>query len=173
MNSKTKTKSKGETGFRNGNLFCFNCGDSYNMNLPQPVNMASLMMKEFAKNHKGCLKTWSEPVADQTTTIQERMIFWLGSGERGMGSEAMFEKISGYKLKGYTYHPCDPDDFKRCYKLLKIIPEWKSELHKLKELSPVWEKLVDNWDKLTEYYENMLEVKKPNGMYEFMRDLGC
>jgi hypothetical protein len=70
-------------------------------------------------------------------------------------------------------HPCDPDDFSRCYKLLEIIPEWKNELHKMKAISPVWSNLVDNWDKLNEFYENMRIVKKANGMFEFMRELGA
>ncbi len=164
---------KGKTGFRNGQLFCFNCGRSYEMTFPQPIDMASAMMTQFMKTHKNCEPTWTEPIVEETLNIEERKEWWLTEGERGMSSEAMFEKLSGMRLKGYKNHPCDPDDFKRCYKLLQVIPEWKNELHQLKSLSPVWEKLVDNWDKLTEYYEDMLVVKKANGMFEFMGELGA
>jgi hypothetical protein len=68
-------------------------------------------------------------------------------------------------------HPYDPDDFSRCWKLLEAVPEWKTELHKLKPLSEAWSNLVDNWDKLNEYFMDIQKGKKANGMYEFMQTL--
>ena len=59
--SKSK-KKKGNTGFRNEKLFCYNCGASYDLNLPQPTSMAGAMMIQFAKDHEDCEKTWTEPV---------------------------------------------------------------------------------------------------------------
>lgn len=164
-------KTKSNTGIRNNDLFCGNCGGSYKINYPQQVNMVTAMMKEFAKEHKDCKPTWTEPTIDQTKSLNERMMFWLAKGERGMSSETIFQTLSAQKIHGRNHHPYDPDDFKRCYKLLQTIPEWKGELHKLKPLSKEWANLVDNWDKLTEFYEDMLKVKKANGMYEFMQTL--
>lgn len=43
----------------------------------------------------------------------------------------------------------------------------------LRTLSLVWEKLADNWDKLTEMLEEQLQTKKANGMYELMKQIGC
>ena len=72
-------------------------------------------------------------------------------------------------------HPYDPDDFSRCYKLLQAVPEWKIELHKLKLLSKEWDNLVENWDKLTEMFEENQRTgwqnSKKIGMYEFMQTL--
>lgn len=73
--------------------------------------------------------------------------------------------------------PSDPADFRRCYKLLQAVPQWKARLNELKTISPVWEKLVDNWDKLTEMYEQNEKEDWKNyekiGMYEFMKSLGA
>jgi hypothetical protein len=41
----------------------------------------------------------------------------------------------------------------------------------LKPASKTWENLVENWDKLTEMLKEQMQTKKPNGMYEFMKQL--
>ena len=64
-------KSSGHTGFRNGKLFCFNCGESYDLHYPQPVDMATAMMKQFSKTHSHCSPVWKEPVNDQPETKNE------------------------------------------------------------------------------------------------------
>lgn len=76
-------------------------------------------------------------------------------------------------MPGFTYgHPHDPDDFRRCYMLLFMVPEWKELLHEIKGESDVWEKLIDNWDQLTTMLEEQLAGKR-NNMYQFMKKLGC
>ena len=99
-----------------------------------------------------------------------------GRGTNGRtGSKTMLNHILGKEViqNPYQSPPSDPDDFKRCYLLLKAVPQLKTDLHKLKALSPTWSNLVDNWDKLTEMLEEQLRTKKANGMYEFMKSLGA
>lgn len=171
------TKKQSHTGFRNECLFCFNCGGSYKMNYPQPVSMASALMKQFDKDHANCEKTWVEPAADiNGKTEHENANWWLINGEQGTSSKTMFKYLGNTDItKGYECHPYDPDDFKRCYKLLQAVPQWKSELHKMKSVSTAWSNLVDNWDKLTEMYEQNEKEEWKNykkiGMYEFMQTL--
>lgn len=176
-----KKKTKGNTGFRNEKLFCFNCGGSYQITYPQPVSMATALMKQFAADHEDCEPTWKEPVneGEQKTELQNAE-WWALNGEHGTSSITMFNQLSRTlqtrALKnGYPSHPSDPDDFKRCYKLLQAVPQWKSKLGELKKLSPVWERLVDHWDKLTEMYEQNEKENWKNyekiGMYEFMDKL--
>lgn len=169
----TKTKKKEHTGFRNGNFFCFNCGGEYNPHLPQPVDMMSAMLKQFAKTHKNCAKTWIEPVAEtEGKTEKENADWWAKHGEQGISSKTMFKYLDGRDLlTGRECTPSDPDDFRRCYLLLKAVPQWKAKLHLLKPLSPAWSNLVDNWDKLTEMLEDLMVKKKDNGMYDFMQTL--
>lgn len=162
------------TTIKNSNLFCLNCGEEKVLVYPSPVDEMTKIMAKFDKDHKDCKPVWKQPKVDMSLPIEERMDFWLTKGWRGTSSETMFQVISGKLiLKHRMSHPCDPDDFSRCYKLLEIIPEWKKELHKMKVISPVWSNLVDNWDKLNEFYEDMRVVKKANGMFEFMKELGA
>ena len=169
-----------KTGFRNGALFCFNCGGSYEMPVPQPVTMASALMKQFDKDHKDCKQTWTEPTNEvENKTVVQNANWWAENGEHGMSSKTMFNHLSSglhiSRIKNdYPTTPSDPDDFRRCYLLLKAVPQWKekSELERLKTLSKVWANLVDNWDKLEEMLKENLAIGA-NGMYEFMKELGC
>lgn len=170
-----KSRKQSKTGFRNGLLFCFNCGQSYKMNLPAPIDMAAAMMKQFDKTHKNCPKTWEEPKPDPDMTdshvaMAKNAIWWWNFGERGMSSECMYNYLMSGSADGN--HPHDPDDFKRCYALLECVPQWKSQLYKMKEVSPTWSALVDNWDKLSTMLEEQLAGKK-NDMFQFMQSLGC
>ena len=168
---KNMSKSKVEhTTIRNEKLFCLNCGGQHPLIMPIPIKEMTNKIDAFNVLHKDCKPTWKEPVADQSKSIQEKAMFWLANGHVGMSSRTMFNCLIGNKDFAIN-HPYDPDDFSRCWKLLEAVPEWKNELHKLKPLSKQWSNLVDNWDKLTEFYENMRQVKKANGMYEFMQTL--
>lgn len=173
-----KVKDKSNTGFRNGNLFCFNCGSSFDMQLPQPVDFASIMMKSFSKAHINCPKTWAEPVAEiNGKSEKENMNWWLTKGEHGISSKNMYAVLSSGIITKKLQTPSDPDDFSRCYKLLKAVPQFKTKLHLMKDVSSSWSNLVDNWDKLTEMYEQNVKEEWKNynkiGMYEFMKELGC
>ena len=144
------------------------------MNLPMPVTVVSEKTKAFEMLHKDCPKTWVEPEANMSKSVIERAVWWWANGERGLSSEAIWYRLL-QGLKTHYNHPSDPDDFSRCYKLLKVVPEWKNDLHKLKDLSPAWSNLVDNWDKLVEMFEqNEREGWKNHkeiGMYQLMKKL--
>lgn len=174
------TKVKSHTGFRNGDLFCFNCGRSQKIPFPMEVTLATDFFKSFDKHHKGCAKTWIEPVAmpneeNLSSAIKKNADWWLQYGERGISSETMFHYLSGRRIGQRESTPSDPDDFRRCYLLLKAVPQWKNDLDKLRPVSEVWNKLVDNWDRLTEMLETAMASpsKKATEMYQLMKSLGC
>ena len=159
---------------RNNNLFCLNCGGEQIIPYHMNTEIFSAMAKTFNKIHAKCIKKWEQPVADLSLTEEQRANWWLEHGERGMSSETIFATITRRPiLRHGPSIPYDQDDFKRCYLLLKAIPEWKEKLFMLKKLSPAWVKLVDNWDKLTEMLEFMMQNGgSDNGkMYEFMEEL--
>jgi hypothetical protein len=162
------------TTIRNQKLFCLNCGGEFALNYPLPIDEMKKKTEAFDLLHNDCKKTWTEPSADHSKSIQEKAMWWMGSGEKGMSSETMWNCFMGKKNFSVN-HPYDPDDFKRCYKLLEAVPEWKNELHKLKPLSTAWSNLVDNWDKLTEMFEENVRTEwkeyKRIGMYDFMQTL--
>lgn len=162
------------TTIRNGKLFCLNCGGEFIINYSISIDEMSKKIKAFNELHDNCKKTWTEPKVDESKDVEQKALWWLANGEVGESSKTMWNCLIGnenYRIS----HPYDPDDFSRCYKLLETVPEWKSELHKLKTLSKAWNNLVENWDKLTEMYElntkeNWKNYKKI-GMYEFMQSL--
>ncbi len=169
--------NKEHTGFRNGDMFCFNCGDSHKMVLPMELGKYSELLVSFGKRHKKCPKTWEEPKIEDSgaKTVDDKMKWWIDNGEHGTSSKTMYSVMSGQAITSERNfsHPCDPDDFRRCYLLLKAIPEFKKALWRMKIVSETWVNLVDNWDKLTEMLEEQMTTKKANGMYEFMKTLGC
>lgn len=131
------------------------------------------MMEGFNKIHAKCKPTWKEPEAPQLSETQ-RAYWWMTNGEIGESSKSIWAYFMGQK-ELHPNHPYDPDDFKRCYKLFKALPEWRARVTELKCLSDVWERLSMNWDKLTEMYEENERTNwkkyKEIGMYEFMKTL--
>ena len=163
-------------GFRNEKLFCFHCGTSQELPLPIPADLAAEWLKGFDKIHRNCPKTWTEPVNEANeNTERENCYWWLQYGEHGISSKTMFHYLAdGFNIQLQCANtPSDPDDFRRCYLLLKAIPQFRSKLDRLKSVNETWSKLVDSWDKLTEMLEEQMTTKKANGMYEFMKSLGC
>ena len=160
--------------FRNSNLFCDNCGQEHKLSFPAPISDITKATEAFSKLHKNCKKTWTQPKPDYNQTWEERMNWWWDFCSRGMSSEAMWHCFMSTG-KGFPNYPHDPDDFSRCYGLLEVVPELKSQMHKLKGLCPEWSRLVDNWDKLTEMFEEnrRTEWKEADriGMYEFMQEI--
>lgn len=169
-----KTKSP-HVVMRNSKMFCSHCGEDQIVPYPLHMDMFSAMSAVFIKRHKDCKKTWKWPIADMSESMINRQLWWLEYGERGASSETIFSHLDIYNLLNRLYkdsvHPQDPSDFHRCYKLLQTIPEWKQELYKIKNLSPIWNRLIDNWDKLTYLLEEQIKTNKENGMAELMDKL--
>jgi len=162
------------TGFRNQNLFCFNCGGSQILPLPMQVEMMTAMIAAFNKMHKHCQPAWKEPDVPETTSEQYRAHWWMTNGETGQSSKSIWAYFMGQK-EVHPNHPHDPDDFKRCYKLFKAIPEWRVRVLELKNLSVEWQRLSLHWDMMTEMYEQNERENWKNyeevGMYDFMQDV--
>jgi len=161
--------NKPHTGLRNGNLFCFNCGQSFDLNLPKPFAELIAMAKSFDQLHQFCAKTWSEPTSNQDDSVKARLEGWWNFGQRGMSSEVIYNFMTGNPYTNSV--PWDPSDFKRCYGLFKAVPELKERLPEMKKVSQTWSNLIDNWDKLDVMLEEQIATGKPNGMYEFMQTL--
>lgn len=170
-------KKKANTGFRNNSLFCFSCGDSYKINYPQPINMMTAIMKEFEKTHKSCEQTWKEPVNEVGKTEEENCMWWMAYGEHGLSSKTIFNTLKPDSIRklenSFDCPPSDSDDFRRCHLLIEAIPQFRDKLDQLRVISEVWNNLVENWDKITEMLLEQIEKKKSNGLYEFMKTLGC
>jgi len=157
---------------RNNKYFCMKCGDERSVPFPIEVNEYVKIGSEFTKRHADCKQTYTPPIVNMELSQIERERWWLEHGERGQSSKSIFATLSLTGLNEYKGNfPYDPDDFSRCHGLLDIVPEFRKQLHKMKDVSDVWSKLFDNWDKLTEMYLELKQYKKSNGMFEFMQTI--
>lgn len=102
------------------------------------------------------------PVDVYKLPVNERVLLWLMYGERGISSDTICYTLSGidrpdfFEYKSFSNSKCPPSDssdFRRCYLLLKLIPEFKTRLSEVAEKYPNWKKYVEKWDILTALYE--------------------
>ena len=113
---------------------------------------------------------------------QWREQMWLANGETGISSKTIHAVLTGMvdnavfntSPSWFRYDvPHDPSDFRRCYLLLKFIPEWKQRLHEVAERFPKWKPFVEQWDELTRLYED--ERDREDGkaplLYKLMKEL--
>lgn len=86
--------------------------------------------------------------------LSEAATRWLASGERGLSSETIFEKLTGIQVlkdhwRSYGPHtPSDPADLRRCRLLLEQVPELVPLFQKMSTVSKEWAALVREWANL-------------------------
>ena len=80
--------------------------------------------------------------------LTQAAVRWLASGERGASSNTIFSHLTGIDALngGWQGTPYDPADFRRCRLLLEQVPELKPHFHRMREVSPQWANLVDQWE---------------------------
>lgn len=113
--------------------------------------------------------------------MRDKILEWLANGEVGLSSETIAFKMTGTGRKSNDFftHPSDPDDFKRCLKLINQIPEIRERLHELKSISPYWETLVNHWNEVEESFMNEVpewlictfSQKPATKTYKLMKDI--
>lgn len=102
-------------------------------------------------------------------------IEWMLSNDTGISSKTICAVMtnSNPRANFWAGFPHDPADFGRCYRLLKLFPEWRGRLPEVAERFPEWSKLVIAWDELTDTYEN--ELNNADGrlpiLYRRMQEL--
>jgi hypothetical protein len=104
-------------------------------------------------------------------TAEGDPIAWASSGDTGISSMTIWSVMMGRKPEdkwGGNY-PHDPDDFGRCYRLLKVMPSWRSRLREVSVRFPAWNGLIDSWDELTALYEEELPSGLCPKLYQRMR----
>lgn len=103
---------------------------------------------------------------------------WIINGVVGTSSKTIWAVMMDAVLPGckdsLVYGvPRDPNDFRRCWKLLVLFPEWRTRLSEVAIQFPAWVGFVREWDKLTAMFEALLaegEYYSPE-MYCFMKEL--
>lgn len=110
-------------------------------------------------------------------TLQEKILHWLATGETGTSSKTIaFVMVGEQPQRNFMNHPSDPDDFKRCLKLLREIPEIRPRLDEMRCISPKWNALIDHWQEVEDCFmaevpdwlDNVLSEKSASKVYELM-----
>lgn len=144
------------TTIRNDALKCLNCGGEAKLSFPMAIPDLTQKIEAFNREHANCEATWREPKPEPGWGINKRAHFWSQYGERGASSITIYRTMLNPDPNNpvaETAYPYDAGDFKRCHGLLEMVPEWRSQLHKLAIISPQWARLAEAWPELTRLFE--------------------
>lgn len=112
--------------------------------------------------------------AREDAETKDAIAEWFANGQTGQSSKTMalwlgFGKVHDKQGWGPS-HPHDPSDLKRCLKLLAMVPQLREKLPTMRELSPEWAGLIDQWQEV----ESTFRAEVANGTqapktYDLMR----
>lgn len=86
--------------------------------------------------------------------LNERLVKWFLSGDTGVSSKAIVSQMTGIEAKdSFSDYPFDTSDFGRCYRLMKIVPEFRARISEMASRSERWAALAACWDELDHLYE--------------------
>lgn len=113
----------------------------------------------------GCDHDAPAPVAQAKCTPEQ----WLRGGDTGLSSETICRLLGNLGPPRSPSHPLDSGDFGRCYRLLKMFPEWRARMPEVAAKYPatVWPAYVAKWDRMTALFE----AGKRDELYRLMCDL--
>jgi len=100
----------------------------------------------------------------------EKTLKYLADRDCGLSAKAIIYRMNDIN-DVYTDHPLDAADFGRCMKLLSVFPEYRVELHHMKDVSKEWVLLVDNWTELEELYFREIDTNDGSPLYKEMQSL--
>lgn len=153
-------------GGRRGELaHCQRCGVGLELGRPQTVRVTVKAMQGFEEDHANC-KEGDNPNPEVITRDN-----WARSRDTGVSSWTIYSVMKGMNSTLDRYAPPqDPADFGRCYRLLKLFPEWESRLPEVAARFPEWSGLVRAWSNLSTIYESSLEGDRSK-LYNAIQDL--
>jgi hypothetical protein len=149
---------------------CLNCGEEQAIPYPCALQIAAAVCETFEKMHRQCKPSEAGAARFKYADVGA----WLASWDTGISSKTIYHVLRGTPWSGPFRPdvPHDPDDFGRCYRLLKVAPpEWRANLARVAERFPAWAPLVARWDDLTRLYEEEEPTGKAPKLYALMREL--
>ena len=124
--------------------------------MPIDMNVWLGALKGFEKSHQHCKDTGRKPTEFDRHN-------WAASRDTGVSSFTIYTVMTGVPFPYSDYDiPYDPADFGRCYRLLKLAPDFRERLPEVAAKFPIWKPFVEAWDELTALYEE--EIQNASGM---------
>lgn len=169
-------------------LECLRCGGHYLPNYPTPVNVMTALSKAFRRDHARCElrpdglvcchcgKRGHKPDACQSLFTTDPMV-WVTGTDTGTSSKTIWRRMMRRSINDDDRDdvPYDPDDFGRCYRLLKLFPEWRERLGEMRSVpgwvGKAWGRLVDNWQEMERLYEEERPIGRAPKLYALMQRL--
>lgn len=170
-----------------GRLECLRCGDAYLPNYPIPISLMVALTNAFTKQHRGCAlgveglrchyccKPGHGPLDCPTLKVTTPEAWWSGP-DTGTSSKTMWCVMMHVSFSRLApcgpSDPMDPADFGRCYRLLKLFPEWRVRIGEMAMVDG-WRGLAGAWGELEALYEEELPSGEAPKLYRRMKELGA
>jgi hypothetical protein len=151
-------------------LFCRRCGRReklFPMEISEKrVKAMTLIGEAFSEEHARCVESENSPSRRAGRSPEE----WLRGGDTGTSSLTIWHVMTGLPVDRVG-EPIDPSDFGRCYRLLKLFPDWRPRLPEVAAKYPdsPWPALVREWDRMTALYEEELPKGTAPKLYALMK----
>ena len=154
-------------------VHCGKCGHEWApCFVPVPIDVFTTIAKRPCPAC-GSRKVFGGPVPRETAPGDAKA--WLSNGDTGISSLTIWSVMMRRTPPGHPHWypevPHDPDDFGRCYRLLKVMPAWRPRLGEVAARHPRWKPLVDVWDELSTLYEQELPTGTAPRLYARMQAL--
>lgn len=87
------------------------------------------------------------------------VVEWLATGERGASSEAIVSHLTGVPVGQHVDVPYDPDDLRRCVKLMWQCPELIEYMDEMATLTKQWARIAPHWRELVNTFLGELQER--------------
>jgi hypothetical protein len=96
---------------------------------------------------------------------------WMASDDTGMSSKYLACMIHNPSSGVDFAYPYDPDDFGRCYRMLRVCPIICSHLEDARTFPEPWPALIEHWVELERLYEEEMPTGTAPKLYARMKEL--
>jgi hypothetical protein len=101
--------------------------------------------------------------------INKNALHWIVSDDVGCSSKTIWAVMMNVDYED-NMTPSDGADFGRCYRLIKLMPEWEARLPEVGKRYSDWIPFIESWDLIKSKYESQLKNTADDtfDLYDFM-----
>jgi hypothetical protein len=167
MTAKKKSSLPATLVMCDGGVLCQRCWKVERMPTPMPMEAMQHWFAYIGELHRNCE---IRPAPPPPRTPEE----WLASHDTGTSSKTIYRHMMGLPQSSTRIgYPHDPDDFGRCFRLLRLMPAWRDRIGEMAAYGRVWNALAQHWANFTELYLEELPSGSCPKLYARMKELGA